>query len=254
MQTKDNSELLNNIKETLISVFVAEDLNNYAMENAVLGRISAGERVPVDAYAADLRLPAREWNKCFEQIEGKAIDENGNLRLCEGDESFRKDFFTFSMCLIFDKAPKNSYEFDDDGLFPFKDGLKKYLLDMMPLFCEITAQPVNYDAYDLLVQDGAAAKNNYAICREFLAAVRIKGLKKGKCVQSYLKKLSAVPYFVDKLLEKKGDKYYLCDDDTSSLGYKLALMSVIPFRNPENAALFELKAKTWLSKTVDKTE
>lgn len=248
MQTNETQTKQADIKNALSSLFANEDLNNYAMENAVLGKISAGDDVPVQTYAKELKLPETLFSELESNSEGRAIDENGKLRENLEDENFRKDFYTFGMSIVFDKAPKNSYDFDDDGLLPFKFGLKEYLLELFPLFEQIAAYPIEHDAFDLMRADSEQAQESVCACRELIANIKIKGIKQGKCVNKYVKSFSHIPYFACKLLTETKGKFVLSNADVQSLDYKLALLSLLPFRNTENAALFELKAKAWFEK------
>ncbi len=248
MQTNETQTKQADIENALSALFANEDLNNYAMENAVLGKIKAGDDVPVQTYAKELKISEKLLSALETNSEGKAIDENGKLRENLEDENFRKDFYTLGMSIVFDKAPKDSYDFDDDGLLPFKCGLKEYLLELFPLFVQIASYPVEHDAFDVMRSDSEKAQEDVRACRELITNIKIKGIKQGKCVNKYVKNLSHIPHFASKLLTENKGKYVLSNADIQSRDYKLALLSLLPFRNPENAALFELKAKAWLEK------
>ncbi len=227
--------------------------DSYALENIAFGKLRQGDKIPFDKFVTDLELQPLNPYAYRDKIEGLAISEELTVPGLD-TELFLKELFADKMNTVFETAPKKGCDYDDNGLYYFKFGLKEYIRELYPLYIEILETDVEPDLFD--ISDVSSDRTFEAACygkiAKFVAAIKTKGLRQGSCVDRYVKDLPRLPYFVKKLLKVQKNRCLLANSDTESVGYKLAVLSSIKFMNPAHTRLFELKAKKWAENRPDK--
>lgn len=132
-------------------------------------------------------------------------------------------------------------------LVNFKHGLKDYIEGLYLIFCEIMDTQVTVDALDLIPQ--FSDKKMYSQYKEnffkFLVAVKTKGIRQGTTVDRYIQDLPIQNIFLQRIVKFQNRHYRLINNNTSSIEFKLAFITSIPFMNQCNDRLFELKAEVW---------
>lgn len=245
--TQDELKSLKKIKKLFCCLAVNTLMNNYALENVVMGNIKPNEKIPFNQYVCDLELQRYEpFSVRGEKLLGLVLSDSETIIDKESDFFFY-EFFSFQMNNIFECARHSDRESEDDSLYPFKNGLKEYIKDLYPLFKSIITLEIDYRFYDVLpqIEERKVRSDFYKMLSRFLVAIKVKRLRQGKCVDRYLKNLSFLPCYAERLVSKRKGKYILKNSDTNSLDYKLALLCVLRFMKEENARIFELKALMW---------
>lgn len=236
------------IQDALSDLFLNFVINDYALEEVLFGNLKPGDKFPVDKFIKDMHfdfLTANDFSSIV--YEGHVIDEYGIIEK-KDPEYFRKHFYNYEMSCIFADAAPEDKNFDDIGLMIFNnDAMTAYINDNYTMFCEIIDTPIEYDEFSLLLPVKSEVRKGCTMeLKQFIADIMLKKLKVGKNVNKYFDKMVYVPYFVEQLVEKRKDKYFLKINDTESLDYKLAAFSVFDFFLNRNAMLLELKSKQWL--------
>ncbi len=221
------------------------ELNDYALENVVMGRIRPGEKIPFASYVQDLGYAACDFRAVRTQMEGNVLDADERIRNRDIREYYRRRFFNFHMSYIFDEAPKESFDFGDDAMFLFEQDMRGYINNAFPLFCDILDERVEYSPFDIKPSYMAAVRRGgHFRTEKLLSDIKLKALRQGVCVDSYFVR-EEIPFFVERLLEKKKGKYYLCNNDTDGVAYKLAVFSAFRLKGSENDFLLKTKIVRW---------
>lgn len=231
--------------DAFVEILLNSDINNYAEENVIMGRIKTGEKIPVEQYVRDLGYGDCNFNNVRLDLEGEVIDADGYIRNKDID-GYRRRFLYFAMSCIFDEV-RITDDFDDDGMMNLRDDIRKYIENLFPLFNEVLNTYVDYDAFDCIsAYTFSEIFNSNSKVAKLLVDIKLKALKNGENVSRYLKGAKVMPYFVLRLIKQDKSKYILQNNDTESVDYKLALFSVMDFYNTENTKILELKIKRWL--------
>lgn len=145
-----------------------------------------------------------------EKLLGLVLSESETI-IDKGSDFFFYEFFSFQMNNIFECARHSDREFEDNSLYPFKNGLKEYIKDLYPLFKSIITLEIDYSFYDILpqIEERKARSDFYKMLSRFLVAIKVKRLRQGKCVDRYLKNLPFLPCFAERLVSKRKGKYIL---------------------------------------------
>lgn len=240
-------------EEDAIKAFICIEanilINAYTNENALFGRIKANDQVPVKRYLEEMGF--RNIEKYLDDLflNGRNI-ENGYVL----DRDFHESCFehySANIDILFHGIPiDKSFEGNDD-IFHYKYGWYEFLKNLYPLFEEIIKTEVTPDLFsavpDLL--DETEKQNYYIAVSKFVLAIKTKGLRQGKRIDRYIKKMNFISPIIKRLLQKRKGHYYLVNSDINSLDYKLALLSCFRFMNEDNAKLFELKMLQWEENT-----
>lgn len=128
---------------------------------------------------------------------------------------------------IFARAPKATGTSEDYAILPFKYGLQDYLYRLYPLFRRIVitgALPYLFCPPNVIDTDDYNAK-----VRKFVAAIRLKQLRKGSRIDRYINDLPALSPYVARLIKPYKGHYLLANSDIESIDYKLALLSCFTF-------------------------
>lgn len=225
-------------------------LNSYALENVALGKLKPADKLPFDKFVEDLNLQEyKPYAAARKYIAGKFISIDEKIADMD-EEEFIKECFTFRINFVFASAPKGKGDFGDDGLSLYKNGLNKYIWSLYPLFKEIIKTEADLAPFD----DMPVFKERHeeALCYEkiskFLVTIITKDLPQGSCVEKYLKDISYIPLFVQRILKNDKNRRLLANGDKDSTDFKLAVLSAIHFMKFENTKLFEQKALKWYNK------
>ncbi len=221
-------------------------INNYTLENVVLGKIAPNSPIPFDNYIKELQIQDLAPHLFKDNLKSSIIDKNGNIAN-EAKDYFYQQFYIDQVNMIFHTAPTNSKKFRADGLFDFKSDLCDYLSNLFSLFKEILETPVTYTPFDLITPQTAQLDHMkfWVKAQYVMTAVKVKKLHNGSCINRYVANLSYCTDYFNRLIKKEKQDFYIINTNCESLDYKLALLSLFFFETPENQKLFELKMKKW---------
>lgn len=220
--------------------------NQYALENIAFGKLRPKDQIPFDRFVEELELQKCDPYAYRDCIEGIAITKEETVP-DEDIEIFLKECFVSRMNFVFKSAPKKGSDYDDDGLHCYLNGLNEYIMQLYLLFKEILHTEVTPDFFESgrLFPDRPTETACYEKIAKFVVSIKTRLLRQGGCVDRYVKNLPYLPVYVKRLLKIHKSRYLLANSDTSSLDYKLAVLSAMQFMNPEHTKLFELKAIEW---------
>lgn len=238
-KTIDESKFQNTLRTLIVNSLV----NNYAVERVAFGYEKPDDIAPVDLYLKHLHLNINDGLHKRSDVYGIYIDENEHISAEQDYAEFVRDLFVLQMQSVFDEAPKDIRLDRDSEELPFMPRFRDYLFGLLPLFTEILNVEVKYDAFD--VMPTATASDEYDKWRKFVTAILIKPLRSGSQINRYVKDFTDAPYYVRRLIEKKGSNYFLKPLDMNSYDYAFAVFSLMKFMNAENGKLFELKMREW---------
>ena len=227
--------------EIMNAMVVKVLMNNYTLENVAFGELKPNEEIPFDRYVKDLDLQKFKPHSCWDMMEGNYITRDKRVA-DKPEEDFIMECYLFHIQNVIMAYPKCSIVFGKDDY-----GLSKFIMGLYPLFKKIIKTEVESDpqSFAPVFKDRKDETVCYDRISKFLIAIKARGLRQGECVNRYVKDLPYIPYFVQRLLKTNKNRYLLANSDTSSLDYKLAILSAIHFMNWEHTKLFELKAKKW---------
>ncbi len=137
------------------------------------------------------------------------------------DACFRR--YADNVNSIFSHAPKAAGTSKDYAILPFKYGLQDYLYRLYPLFRKFIvtgALPNLFYPPNCIDTDDYYKKG-----RKFVAAVKIRKLRQGGCIDRYVKDLSVCSPYITRLIKFQKGRYLLANSDVESLDYKLALFA-----------------------------
>lgn len=220
-------------------------MNNYAVERVAFGYEKPGDLAPIDMYLEQVRLGFDYEPYMRKDIHGLYIDERGYINAELSYSEYVHELFVMHMEHIFKDAPK---DWDLAGNYedlPIQQPFRDYLFSIEPLFAEVLSVEVEYNTFDLIPPDKAVRRKEYRYCRKFVTAILLEQLTAGSQVNKHVKRITCAPYFINRLIEKRGDDYYLKPVDINSYEYIFALFSLMSFGNEENDSLLELKMWEW---------
>lgn len=220
-------------------------LNNYAAERVAFGFEKPGDKVPADMYLNNLQLQSGDVVLSREYIPGCYIDKQGRISIELDYDEYVREIFVLHMRIILIHASKDIHlkrKFDD---IPLRSCYREYVLGILPLFYELMKIDVKYDAFDIIPMNKAVRTVEYPKWKNFVTAILFKHMKAGKQINRYVKDFTNAPHYVSRLIEKKGDNFYLKSIDISSYEYAFALFSLIKFMDDEHVKLLELKMLEW---------
>ncbi len=226
-------------------------INNYALENVVVGKTLPNMKIDFDSYINDLNLQYLDPQDNRKYICGSIVNEDEFIFNKSIDEYFM-EFFSSKIKQLFAFEIKTSPKYAED-FFPFNSSLKSYFQFIFYFFKEIALIEPLYSAYDLIspYRDYDTYLNSINNISKFVIAIKSKNLKQGACVDKYFKNIIEIPKYLKRLIKKANNHYLLANNDTSSLDYIVALISSFPFYKYENKKLFEIKAEYWRIKKLE---
>lgn len=174
-------------------------------------------------------------------ITGAYIDEQERISAEQDYAEFVNDLFITQMQNVFDDAPRDIRLEQAGEELPLLPRYREYLLGLLPLFTEVLKVEAKYNAFDVVPND----KTEYPKWRKFVTAVLLKPLRSGKSINHYVKNFTNAPHYVQRLIEKIGNNYYLKSVDINGYEYIFALFSLMQFMNAENDKILELKMLEW---------
>lgn len=142
--------------------------------------------------------------------------------LFERDEVYFK-LYADNVNDIFARAPKATGTNNDYGILPFKYGLQDYLYKLYPLFRHIVITKALPDLF--CPPNGVETGDYYAKTRRFIAAIKLKQLRQGSCIDRYIKNLPTLTAYIARLIKPYKGRCLLANSDIEGLDYKLALFS-----------------------------
>ncbi|MDE5667119.1 MAG: hypothetical protein K2I29_02660 [Clostridia bacterium] len=220
-------------------------INSYITENVIFGRIKPHDDVPVKQYLEKLGFCNLDsiLNDLFlngDNIQKGYVTERDFNRRCF-------ELYKIKTESLFTEIPFDKSYGDWDDIYHYKYGWYEYLKNLYTLFEEIIKTEVSPDLFTAVpdIPDNEEIRNYYLAASKFVLAIKTKGLRQGRRIDRYLKKINFVSPFIQRLIKKHKGRFYLKNSDTNSLDYKLALLSCLRFYNEDNAKLFELKMLRW---------
>ena len=251
MNSKDRTydELDKKILTATISLMTNILYNDYALENIILNKIIPGTPIPYDLYLEELKLKPYETFLDRKNIEGAIINEEEKIRNKPIQDYF-VHYFIGQVNDIFIRAPKHKQSKqskESETILPFKYGLQNYLEELYPLYEQIITEKVEPNFYDLIsaINSQKDILVNNKLSQRFIAAIKINKLRQGSRIDRYIKDIQHPSDLVKKLFYERGGHYILINNDSTSIDYKLALISCFSFHTAENQNLLELKIKKW---------
>lgn len=235
---------IDKLNNALRSIILNTLVNSYAVERVAFGFDKIGEQAPIDLYLKHLRLNITSER----DIEGIYIDEQERISAGQGYNEFVRDLFVEQMESIFADAPKD-IQLERDGVdIPLLPRFRDYLFGLLPLFTEVLNEEIDYNVFDIIPTDNAARAAEYPLWQRFVTSILLKPLRSGSQINRYVKDFNNMPYYIWRLIKKKGKNFYLKPVDINSYEYIFALFSVMKFMNGEHGKLLELKMLEWESK------
>ncbi len=247
-RTLDTDKLIKATKAIIVNTLV----NNYAVERVAFGYEKPGDQAPIDLYLEHLRLDIHNTPHGRGDIPGVYIDEDERIKTEQDYAEYVRDLFVYQMESIFIDAPIDKRLEREGEEIPLLPRFREYLFGLLPLFTEILNVEVEYDVFDIMPMDKTVIAAEYEKWRKFVTAVLLKPLRSGGQINRYVKDIKNAPYYIRRLIEKKGSNFYLKTADIESPEYIFALFSLMRFMNGENNKILELKMREWerLHKTV----
>lgn len=235
--------------EKLLQAFKAivlnTTINDYAVERVAFGYEKPGDPAPIDLYLEHLYLGFDYEPQMREEIPGVYIDEMEHIGAEQDRAEYVHDLFVMQMTSIFYDAPKDIRLERDGEEIPILPRFRDYLFGILPLFAEVLNVEVEYSAFDVIPTDKAERTKEYCKWLKFVTAILLNPLRAGSQINRYVKDIFNAPYYVRRLIEKKGSNFYLKPFDINDCEYIFALFSLMNFKNAENCKLLELKMFEW---------
>ncbi len=220
-------------------------INDYALERVAFGYENPGDKAPIDLYLQHLRIDINNEQMNRSDIYGVYIDEDERLNSEQDYSEYVFDLFISQMEEIFDDAPTDK-RLECAGIeIPLISRFRDYLLELLPKFTEILKVKVEYDVFDVIPTDKAIYETEYSKWQKFVTAILLKPLRTGSQINRYVKDIKNAPYYIKRLIVKRGNNFYLKTADVESNEYIFALFSLMRFINGENDKLLELKMREW---------
>lgn len=229
-------------------------IQDYTLENVVLGFLNPKDKIPYDRFINDLYLQETNPYSLMEAIKGGLIDDD--YRIIELDkERILRCFFCSSIDRIFRFPLIKPYR-ENEYHLPFKINktLNIFLTELFEAFTQITQTPVSYECFDILpdFNNREDYLQHFQKSQKLPAAILKNKIKLHGNIDSYITPLPFIPPFFIPLIEKRDEHCYLINNDIHSKQYKVALISMFRFMRPEDYKVFELKIKTWLKNDTNR--
>ncbi len=237
----DTERIYSATKAIIINTLV----NDYAVERVAFGYEQPGDCVPLELYTEHLNISRFITPNNRECIPGSYIDEYERIKDEYDYAEYVRDLFVYQVESIFIDAPTDKRLERKGEEIPLLPRFREYLFGLLPMFAEILNINVEYDAFDVIPTDNAAIAAEYEIWRKFVTAILLKPLRSSSQVNRYVKDIKNAPYYVRRLIEKKGKNFYLTNADIKSPEYIFALFSLMRFMNYENNSILEHKMRKW---------
>lgn len=240
-KTFDEEKIVNAVKAIAYNALV----NNYAIERVAFGYEKVGGKVPVDLYIKDLLITLNDEYKRDDIIPGLYIDKEERISDEFDYSEYVSDLFVCQIERIFGDAPKNEDLAENGEEIPLLPRYRDYLFGLLPLFKEVLNTEVKYDVFNVIPTDKTVGIAEYPKWKKLITDILIKPIKSGSKINRYIENITNAPYYVSRIIEQKGKKFYLKLLDIKSYEYAFALFSLMQFMNEENGKLFELKMREW---------
>ncbi len=237
----DTEKILEATKALIINTLV----NDYAMERVAFRYEKPGDKAPIELYAEHLNISRFITPDSRECIPGTYVDGQERISTEYDYDKYVRDLLVLQIEKIFADAPKDVRLEREGEEIPLLPRFRKYLFGLLPMFTEILNVEVEYDFFDVIPTDKAARATEYPKWQKFVTAILLKPLKSGSRINRYVKDFTCAPYYVNRLIEKKGGNFYLRTADIESREYIFALFSLMRFMNAENNNILELKMREW---------
>lgn len=220
-------------------------VNDYAIERVAFGYEQPGSQAPIDLYLDHLHLDINDGLHKRRDIPGIYIDEDERISTEQDYSEYVRDLFVTQMESIFIDAPTDKRLERAGEEIPLSARFRDYLFGLLPLFTEILNVKVEYTPFDVIPTDKTIYVAEYPQWQKFVTAILLKPLRSGSQVNRYVKDIKNAPYYIRRLIEKRGKNFYLKTADTESVDYIFALFSLMRFMNGENGKILELKMREW---------
>ena len=240
-KTIDVEKFYRAFKGIMLNILV----NNYALERVAFGFEKVGEAAPIDLYLEHLKLDIDSAPNGRRDVQGIYIDGQERISAEQDYSEYVRDLFVMQMEDIFSDAPKDIRLERDGEDIPLLSRFRDYLFGLLPLFTQVLNEDVEYNFFDIIPTDKEERKTEYPKWKKFVTDILLKPLKGGSRINRYVEDFKNAPYYVYRLIEKKGKNYYLKTSDVNSCEYIFALFSLMKFLYDENGILFELKMLEW---------
>ena len=124
--------------------------------------------------------------------------------------------------------------------------------DFEKLCFEIFRDRIDFAFTDIPIDvlDRDTRREYYLKATKFVLAIKIRSLRQGGRIDRYIKNMPFISPILMRLIRTYKKHYYLKNSDTTSLDYKLALLSCFQFMSDYNTKLFELKMLRWEENTT----
>ncbi len=233
------------MNKALYAIILNLLVNNYAVERVAFGFEKPGDQVPIELYLDHLHLNIYNAPNKRKDIPGIYIDEQEHVSTEQDYAEYVRDLFVLQMQSIFYDAPTDTRLERDGEELPFIPRFRNYFFSLLPLFTEVLNK---YDAFDVIPTNNT----DYDKWRKFVTAILLKPLRSGSRINRYVRDFMNAPFYIRRLIECKGNNYYLKPIDIESSEYCFAVFSLMKFMNGENSELLELKMREW--ERLHKTE
>lgn len=220
-------------------------INNYAVERVAFGYEKIGDKAPIDLYLKHLFLGFDYEPQMRKDIYGIYIDEQERISAEYDYTEYVHDLFVMQMERIFFNAPKDIRLECDGEEIPLQPRFRDYIFGLLPLFAEVLNVEVERNPFDDISTYNQARVKEYHKWVKFVTAIFLKPLLSGSQINKYVKNFTCAPYYICRLINKNGNKFYLNPIDINSYEYIFALFSLMIFKNEENGKLLELKMQEW---------
>ncbi|MDE5562549.1 MAG: hypothetical protein K2J01_03260 [Clostridiales bacterium] len=220
-------------------------INNYAVERVAFGYEKPSDKAPIDLYLKQIFLGFDYEPQMRKDICGLYIDEQERISAEYDYAEYVHDLFVMQMERIFFDASKDIGLERDGEEIPLLPSLRNYLFGILPLFTEVLNVEAECNAFDLITTDKQAHANEYNVWLKFVTSILLERLSSGCLINKYVKDMKNAPHYISRLIDKKGDNFYLNNIDINSYVYIFALFSLMIFKNDENGKLLELKMREW---------
>lgn len=240
-KTLDTEELHNKLRALVMNSLV----NSYAAERVAFGYEKPGDPAPIDLYLKQFRININDGLHKRTDIPGVYIDEQECISTKQDYAGYVRDLFVYQMDCIFMDAPKDKKLERVGEEIPLPSHFRKYLFGLLPLFTEVLGVRVESNVFDVIPINGYARVYGYSKWHKFVTAILLKPLKSGSLVNGYVKDFLSTPYYIRRLVETRGNNFYLKPIDIYSYEYIFALFSLMLFMSDEHDRLLELKMREW---------
>lgn len=237
--TLDDEKLLRALKAAILNTFI----NEYAVERVAFGHEKPGDPAPIDLYLERLKL-GFEYEPCMRKdIPGIYIDKQERISAEQDYCGYVHDLFVSQMERIFFGAPKDTRLEGMGADIPLQPRARDYLFGILPLFTEVLKVEVEYNIFESVPTDDGLRTEKYSKLQELVTSMLLDPLKCGSQIDVDVKDFTNAPYYVRRLIDEKGNNFYLKSID--SYEYIFALFSLMQFKDHENGRLLELKMFEW---------